>query len=304
MPEPSQFIRVNRIARYSLKHPVKITTPGKPVTKAYAKRYPSRVLKSTLYTIKKATKKYPKGAEVVRAYAKRFPHLVKRITTYSSKPITHQYKKGTKVSSKFAAKHPEHVLKQEWMVIQERQPIYDPYLRKQTYGDWKITSKQKMNFYEQILPVKSLTGRHIRSVFARQRVFSNIWQNHKGIIRMSINGMADGNRVKDVVHIGYLKSVWEHKHNGYEQFKNYVVNKVLQGLRRHHLRLSNPKESQERLLDLRRKLKEAYERYDAAHTSKRSHIQQSIKELKKLIKQQKQTRQITGGTIRIEKLVE
>lgn len=304
MPEPSQYIRVNRIARFTLKHSLKQTTPGKIVDRSYAKRYPSKVVKSTTYSLKRATKKHPKHTEVTRAYAKRFPHLVKRTTTYSSKPITHTYRKGTKVTAKFAAKHPEYVQKQEWMVIEERQPQYDPYLKRQTYGDWKITSKQKMNFYEQILPVKSLSSRHVRSVFARNRVFSNIWQNHKGIIRMSVNGIAEGHRVKDVVHIGYLKSVWEHKHNGYEQFKDYVVNKVLQGLRRHHLRLSNPKESQGRIMDLRNKLKEAYQRLEKAPASKREHISSSIKELKKLLVQQKQTRQITGGTIRIEKLVE
>ena len=304
MPEPSQFIRVNRIARYTIKESITISRPSHRVDKAYAKKHPSQIIKSTRYTAKKTTKTYKKGQSVTRLYAKRFPKLVKRTTIYRSKPISKTYKKGTPVSVKFAEKYPNDVRKQEWMVIQERQPQYDPVMKRQVYGAWKITSRQKMNFYEQILPVKNLSSRHIRITFARNRVFNNIWQNHKGIIRMTINGMSDGRRVKDVVHIGYLKSVWEHKHNGYEQFKNYVVNKVLQGLRRHHLRLSNQKESQDRLIDLRRKLKDAYDRFDNAAGSKRSHIQSAIKELKKLIVLQKQSRQVTGATIRIEKLVD
>lgn len=160
-----------------------------------------------------------------------------------------------------------------------------------------------MNFYEQILPVKDLSDRHIRTVFAQNRIFSNIWANHKGMIRISVNGHVDGRRVKNVAHIGYLKSVWATKHNGYEQFKDYVVNKVLQSLRRANLRLSNPKESQARLVDLFKKRKDALYRLESAPSWKHGDITKELKEIQKLIKLQKQSRQIKGGMIRIEKLV-
>lgn len=221
-------------------------------------------------------------------------------TRYTSRLI----KKGMRVSEKFAQRFPTKVKSTQYMEIEERQPRYDPQTRKQIYGKWKVTSRQKMNFYEQILPLKDITSRHLRTTFAKYRIFSNIWQNHKGIIRMSVNGHVEGRRVKEVIHIGYLKSVWETRHNGYSEFKDYLVNKVLQALRRKHLRLSNPKESRERLIDLYRKRTTALRRLETSPSWNKETALEGYKEVKKLIRLQKLTRQIKGGSIRIEKLVE
>lgn len=303
MSEPSQFVRVKRSARFTLKENYTVRKPSKLVDKAYAKQYPSQVKKKTVYKAKKTTRSYKKGQTVPESYAKRFRRLVTKATIYRTIATVKTYKQGLRVSEKFALKHPEKVKSMEYMEIEERQVQYDPVTRRQTYGKWRVTSRQKMNFYEQILPVKDLSNRHIRTVFAQNRIFSNIWANHKGMIRISVNGHVDGRRVKNVAHIGYLKSVWETKHNGYEQFKDYVVNKVLQSLRRANLRLSNPKESQARLVDLFKKRKDALYRLESAPSWKHEDITKELKEIQKLIKLQKQSRQIKGGMIRIEKLV-
>ena len=303
MSEPSQFVRVRRVARFTLKESYTVRKPSRPVDKAYAKQYPSQVKKKIVYKAKRTTRTYKKGQAVPESYAKRFRRFVTKTTTYRTVATVKTYKQGLRVSEKFALKHPEKVKSTEYMEIEERQVQYDPVTRRQTYGKWRVTSRQKMNFYEQILPVKDLSDRHIRTVFAKNRIFSNIWANHKGMIRISVNGHVDGRRVKNVAHIGYLKSVWEAKHNGYEQFKDYVVNKILQSLRRANLRLSNPKESQARLVDLFKKRKDALYRLGSAPPWKHDDIAKELKEIQKLIKQQKQSRQIKGGMIRIEKLV-
>jgi hypothetical protein len=160
-----------------------------------------------------------------------------------------------------------------------------------------------MHFYEKILSVKQISTRSIAELFARNRVYNSIWQNDKGTLRMTVNGMVDGRRVKEVVHLGYLKSVWEHKHNGYSEFKDYLVHKVLEALRRRKLRLSNPKESMERIKTLRSKLSTAFEKLERTPVQFQESPKNEVKELKKLIRLQKQSAQVTHATIRIEKLV-
>lgn len=302
--EPSQTLRIKRVARFTLKETLTVRQKSVVVDVAFAKRHPSDVRKRVTYRAKKTTRSYKKGQQVPESYAKRFRRYVVRTVSYSTIPSVTTYKQGSRTSEKFAKKHPDKVKTTEYMEIEERQPRYDPHTRKQTYGPWKVTNRKKMNFYEQILPMKDLSSRHIRTTFARNRIFSNIWENHKGMIRISINGHAEGRRVKEVVHVGYLKSVWEGRHNGYSEFKDYLVNKILQALRRKHLRLSNPKESQARIVDLFKKRKEAIRRIKTATYLSLDAAEQSLQEINKLIKQQKQTRQIKGGTIRIEKLVE
>lgn len=303
MAEPSRFVRVKRRATYALKQTIKRRTPSKVVDKAYAKQYPSAVTKTPVYKAKKTTRTVKKGQTVSEAYAKRFKKLVVRTTTYRTKPSIIVYKKGTKVSEAYAKRYPQLVKTSEYMQIEERQPKWDPVLQRQVYGDWKVTSRQKMHFYEKIIPVKIISTRSLAELFARNRIYHNIWQNDKGTLRMTVNGFVEGRRVKEVVHLGYLKSVWEHKHNGYSEFKDYLVHKVLEALRRRKLRLSNPKESMERIKNLRSKLGTALKKLERTPVQFQESPKNEVKELKKLIRLQKQSAQVNHATIRIEKLV-
>lgn len=221
------------------------------------------------YTIKK-TKKYKKGRRVPEAYANRYPHLVK---------------------------------KTEWVEIVERVMKFDPKTKRQTYGGWRVMSREKMNFFEKILPLKSISTRSVSALLAHNRVYSNIWQNNKGVIRMTIEGVAHGRRIKEVVHIGYLKSMWYDMPKGYSRFKKYVVHKILRALGKRRLRISNSKESLERIVNLRRMLNDAKDRLDYATGSARESVRREIKGLTRLIREQKQTSQVTQATLRIEKLV-
>lgn len=303
MAEPSRFVRVKRRATYALNKTIKKRTPSQKVERAYAKAHPKSTTKVIEFRAKKTTKTVKKGQRVSEAYAKRFRHLVTRTTTYRTKPTVTVYKKGTKVSEAYAKRYPQLVKTSEYMQIEERQPKWDPILQRQVYGKWKVTSRQKMHFYEKIIPVKTISTRSLAELFARNRVYHNIWQNDKGTLRMTVNGIVDGRRVKEVVHLGYLKSVWEHKHNGYSEFKDYLVHKVLEALRRRKLRLSNPKESLERIRGLRQKLGVAIDKLHHTPEQFQDSAFNEVKELKKLIRLQKQSEQLNQATIRIEKLV-
>lgn len=303
MSEPSKFVRVKRTVEFTLKQTLKRRTGGKVVTAGYAKKHPSKTTRSVVYTVKKTTRSRKAGQEVTPAYAKRYPKLVKKTTTYKTKSSVQVLRKGKKVPESYAKRFPHLVKQTEYIQIEERQPKFDPYLKRQTYGDWKITSKQKMNYYEQILKTKNLTSRSVADMFARNRVYNNIWQNDKGTIRITVNGMAEGRRIKEVVHVGYLKSVWYDKHNGYSKFKSYLLHKVLEALRRRKLRLSNPKEALERIKVLRGKLNEASTRLQSVPDFMYDSTMNQVKQISKLIRQTKQASQVTGATIRIEKLV-
>jgi len=303
LSEPSKFVRVTRGIEYALKKEHRRTIPGKAVTASYAKKHKKTTTQSIVYVRIKTTRSGGKGEKVTRQYAKLHPRLVKKRTIYRTKPRTVIRRSESTVPLSYAKRYPRCVKKVQYIQIEERAVLFDPVLKKQTYGDWRVTSRERLSFYEKILNVKELTSRHVRLVLGQNRIFSNIWQNDKGVIRVTVNGHVEGRHVKNVAHIGYLKSLWAHKHEGYSQFKDYVVNKILQSLRRSHLRLSNAEESRMRLVDLHARLKDAYERLDSSPSWNKESIQEGIQEIKKLIRQQKKARQLTGGTIRIEKLV-
>lgn len=228
---------------------------------------------------------------------------VSRIAAYYSKKTTKKYTKGRRVSAAYAKRYPHLVRQVQFLQIEQRQQKFDPKTKKQTYGKWVISSRQRLNYYEQILDVKKFSERSVRQTLARQRVFSQIWENSQGSIRVTVNGHVDGRRVKEVIHIGYLKRLWEGKHNGYSKFKDDLVNQILRALRKRGLRLSNPKESLRRLRDLHKRLMIESDNLSKTPDWMQHKILSNIKAISKSIRLQKRSRQLLGGTIRIEKLV-
>jgi hypothetical protein len=182
--------------------------------------------------------------------------------------------------------------------------------------DWhRIQLQHKMTEVEKILPLSSFSERHIRDTFNKQEVFRNLWANWGGIIRIVVSGTVDdGRRVKEIIHLGYHKEHWEsqergrgkRKMSGRELFRRWLVSSVATNLRRRGLRLSNPKESQERITRLRQdlmKLQGQTEYVGYMHPEKMGgHVQQIIWKAR-AIKQQQRTKQLRGATLRIEKLV-
>jgi len=228
---------------------------------------------------------------------------IQRKVAYFAKKTTSRYKKGRQVSLAYAKRYPKLVKKAQFLFVEQRRVIYDPILQRQTYGAWHKTAQEKLTHYEHILDLASLSDRRISSAFSRYRIYSKIWENNRGIIRISINGHVKGRRVKEVIHIGYMKRLWSEKHNGYQKFKAYLLNKVLQALRRRGLRLSNPHESRERLVSLKRQL--AIESQNLAKVPEWLQKDQAkkVEGIARLIRAQKDSKQVQGGTIKIEKLI-
>lgn len=228
---------------------------------------------------------------------------VKRIATYVAKKTTKRYRKGKKVSLTYAKRYPQLVRKIEYMIYEQRELKYDRELKHQTYGAWKQTAKQRLTHYEAILPMTKMTDRRISTAFARHRIYHSIWQNESGVIRVTVNGHFDGRRVKEIIHIGYLKRLWANKHNGYKQFKQDLLHKILNSLRRRRLRLSNPTESKARIKELTKKLAAETHNLTVVPDWMVDQTQRKIKSLTRSIREQRRSHQLRGGTIRIEKLV-
>lgn len=228
---------------------------------------------------------------------------VSRLAVRVAKKTTLKYKKGKRVSKAYASRYPHLTKLIQYLQIEERPVRFDPVAKKQTYGNWTVTARQRLNYYEQIIELKKMSDRRVATVFAKEKVYRNIWQNERGSIRVTVNGRVGSRRVKEVLHLGYLRSMWENKHNGYAQFKAYLLSKVLQTLRRRGLRLSNPKESLERLRDLQRKVSIETKNLSVVPEWMVEQKLKSIKALNALIRQQKKSSQLLGGTIRIEKLI-
>lgn len=228
---------------------------------------------------------------------------VKRIVEYAVKQTTKRYRKGKKVPAAYAKRYPHLVRKLEYMQYEQRELKYDRELKHQIYGKWVKTARERLTHYEAILPLTKMSDRRISTALARNKVYHNIWQNVRGVIRVTVSGNFDGRRIKEIIHIGYLKRLWADKHNGYKRFKEDILHKILNALRRRRLRLSNPKESRQRIKDLQSKLATASHNLTVVPDWMQDQQLRKIKSLTRSIREQRRSHQIIGGTIRIEKLV-
>lgn len=183
----------------------------------------------------------------------------------------------------------------------------------------RIEQQYKMTETEKILPLSKFTDRDIRQTFNSTEVFRKIWDNWGGIIRVSVSGhIADehlgSRRVREVFHLGFHKEHWEsmiagtrsRPVSGREMFRRWLISSVSTNLRRRGLRLSNPKESQQRITRLRQDLMrlQAQTEYMGYMKPEKmgAHVQQMLWK-SQAINKQKKTKQLQGATIRIEKLV-
>lgn len=228
---------------------------------------------------------------------------VKRTVILVATKTTKKYKKGRRVSQAYALRYPHLVRKTQWLVFEERPLKYDRVLRHQTYRKWRVASKVRLTQFEYIIKLKKVTNRSLTESFSRGRVYSKIWENDQGSVRVTVNGMVKGRRVKEVIHIGYLKALWTRKHNGYEHFKAFLIDKVLSALRQKGLRISNMKESAGRIQELKKRVRTIEGNLDIVPDWMRGSETNALNAVKRRLADQRRTRQLEGATIRIEKLV-
>jgi hypothetical protein len=138
---------------------------------------------------------------------------------------------------------------------------------------------------------------------ANHRVFQKLWENNRGEMRFTISGWSEGRRIKEVIHAGFLKKSWEDQHNGKERFKEHIVGLILSNLRRRGLRLSNPKESAQRLTILPENGNLPEHVRTRNSREKIGGWMERVRWATDSIRQQKRLKQLTRATIRIEKMV-
>lgn len=190
-------------------------------------------------------------------------------------------------------------------------------------GQWKLAKKKagridytaRLTRQEAILKPSSLKQRHIRRTLGQHRVFNTLYEDfqtpgdiqRRGAIRVSIGGVVDGRKIKEVIHLGFHRTVWQsgfrNEEEAKEGFKDWLTAAILINLRRRGLRVSDPKESAGRVHDLSKNRAGMVELLEFTKPEKRGALMEQIKWATDAMIKQKKSRQLRGVSIRVEKLV-
>ena len=172
---------------------------------------------------------------------------------------------------------------------------------------------------EKILKISSIDERRFSTLLAKHKVYKSLVENWGGEIRMTISGVVEGRKVKEVIHMAYHRGNWgfgalrpdnvpftkwvKGYKDRYEEFKQWILGAILSNLRRRGLRVSNSKESQKRIRDLTQKRRDILEALDTeTNADVRGGLMERLKWATDSVRVQKKTRQMTKATLRIEKL--
>lgn len=180
----------------------------------------------------------------------------------------------------------------------------------------RIVYAGRLTQTEKILKLTSLADRHVRRTLANHRVFRTLWEDfhvkgdiqRRGSIRISLGGTAGDRRIKEIIHLGFHRQSWLEKYSSdqkaFEGFKDWLVGTILSNLRRRGLRLSNPKESKQRIEDLRRNRDGMVSMMEMEQDpAKIGKWVQRIKWANKAVNDQKKSKQLTRVSMKIDKLV-
>jgi hypothetical protein len=210
---------------------------------------------------------------------------------------------------------------QLWLTTRHTVGERSEYLSDATYSAAKkragrIDYTARLTRQEAILRSSSLAARHVRRTLGNHRVFNRLYEDfetpgdiqRRGAIRMTVTGTVDGRRIKEVIHLGFQRSVWEHGYRNHEHaregFKDWLTAAVLTNLRRRGLRVSDPKESADRIQHLERERSAKVEMMDFTDDpKKRAGYMEQVRWATEAISRQKKSRQLRGVTIKVDKLI-
>lgn len=179
----------------------------------------------------------------------------------------------------------------------------------------RILYTSRLTRQESILRSSNVKGRHIRRTLGDHRVFNKLYEDfetpgdaeRRGAVRISVTGSLDGRKVRETIHLGFQKSIWETRFRNDEKakegFKEWLTGSILTNLRRRGLRLSDPVESAGRIRDLTKNRAGMVEMLDFTDPKKRGGLIERIKWATDAIVKQKKSRQLRGVSIRVDKLV-
>jgi hypothetical protein len=179
----------------------------------------------------------------------------------------------------------------------------------------RILYTSRLTTQEAILKASSLKQRHIRRTLGSHRVFNRLYEDferpgdiqRRGAVRVTIAGSVEGRRIKEVIHLGFHKTIWEIGFRDHDRakegFKDWLTAAILTNLRRRGLRVSDPRESAQRIQDLTKNRAGLVEMLEFTEPKKRGAQMERIQWATEAIVKQKKSRQLRGVTIRVEKLI-
>jgi len=180
----------------------------------------------------------------------------------------------------------------------------------------RIKYMARLTRVEKVMKATSFADRKVRDTLGRHRVFKTLWDDfitegdiqRRGAVRITVNGFLDGKRKKEIIHLPFHRQIWmegfSSEQRAYEGFKDWLVAAVLSNLRRRGLRLSNTHESNKRATQLKKDRDAEIQLLEFQEDAqKRAGTMERIAWKTKAIGVQKKLKQMTGGIIRIEKLV-
>lgn len=209
---------------------------------------------------------------------------------------------------------------QLWLVV--RKVLGDPKLLSSeeraywTKVNGRIEYMARITQKEAILTPKKPTERHIRRTLGQHQTFSKLYDdfevpgdaNRRGVIRVTISGVADGRRIKEVIHLGFHRAIWELNYrsraHAKEGFKEMLTAAILSNLRRRGLRLSNPIESARRIQDLTRSRQGKLELMEfEERPAERGGLMEQVRWTTNAIRLQRKSKQLQQVKISIDKLI-
>lgn len=180
----------------------------------------------------------------------------------------------------------------------------------------RIVYTSKLTTIHTVLPLSTFSDRHLRLTLGRRGVFKKLFEDfHKkgtlhrrGSIRITLGGVVEGRRVKQVTHLAFSRRHWlsnfSTEEYAYEAFKDWMIATILANLRRRDIRLSNAKESAGRIGSIRQKRETAIKLLEVEDDPKLiPGLEEQVRWSGRAIKKQKKSVQMKKAFIKIEKLV-
>lgn len=234
-------------------------------------------------------------------------------------PKTHRLI-SKEAASKYFKKTKKRIKPEHWLYVTQHfseEEIAERPERKKRQG--RIEQAVRLTRTEKILKLSSLDDRWVSKTLAKHRVYKSLVENWGGEIRVTVNGHSQGRRVKEVIHLAYHRGHWglgaqrepgqtfaqwaRLNEDKYDRFKQWVLGSILSNLRRRGLRVSNPKESAQRLRTLNQKRLDLVDALDGTKPgAARGGLLERMAWATDAIATQKKLKQLNGVTMRIEKL--
>lgn len=215
-------------------------------------------------------------------------------------PRTHQLISRTK-ALRYMRRTGRRIRPEKWLFVRQHflphEIAQKPSLKKR---QGRIEHAVRLTTIEKIIPLSSFSVRKVRQTLANKQVYKKLWLNWGGEIRISVGGFVKGRKVKKIIHLAFQRNHW----NGmYEEFKDWLTATIVSNLRRAGLRISNKKESDRAIADMKKNRTGMMHMMDFATSQKqREEILRRVRWASESIRMRKKTKQISRAYIKIEKL--